>query len=29
MYVIFDFFESRMTAWSVRGVDILAQTIGG
>lgn len=29
MYAIFDFFERRMTAWSVRGGDALAQTIGG
>jgi hypothetical protein len=29
MYVIFGFFERRMTAWSVRGGDALAQTIGG
>lgn len=29
MYVIFDFFERRMTAWSVRGGDALQQSIGG
>ena len=29
MYAIFDFFERRMTAWSVRGGDAMAQTIGG
>jgi NitT/TauT family transport system permease protein len=29
MYVIFDVFERRMTGWSVRGGDALAQTIGG
>jgi NitT/TauT family transport system permease protein len=29
MYAIFDFFERRMTAWSVRGSDAMAQTIGG
>jgi NitT/TauT family transport system permease protein len=29
MYVIFDFFERRMTAWAVRGGEALAQTIGG
>jgi NitT/TauT family transport system permease protein len=29
MYLIFDFFERRMTAWSVRGGDAMAQTIGG
>jgi NitT/TauT family transport system permease protein len=29
MYGIFDVFERRMTAWSVRGGDALAQTIGG
>ena len=29
MYAIFDFFERRMTAWSIRGGDALVQTIGG
>jgi NitT/TauT family transport system permease protein len=29
MYAIFDFFERRMTAWSIRGGDALTQAIGG
>lgn len=29
MYAIFDFFERRMTAWSVRGGDAQVQAIGG
>jgi NitT/TauT family transport system permease protein len=29
MYAIFDFFERRMTAWSVRGGDALQQSVGG
>jgi NitT/TauT family transport system permease protein len=29
MYAVFDFFERRMTAWSVRGGDALQQSIGG
>ena len=29
MYAIFDFFERRMTAWSIRGGDAQVQAIGG
>jgi NitT/TauT family transport system permease protein len=29
MYAIFDFFERRMTAWSIRGGDAQIQAIGG